>query len=265
MPDSETQSASVSLKPRQYLKYAGLALAALAGAAVMVVELGVARVRTPVFGGSITVWAIVIATTMLALAMGYTVGGFLADRMGGLRVAAQAAIFGALLCTTIPFLRMPIIYATIDLSTVLGATVGSLVLIAPALFFFSQVSPAVIRGLAADGVSHVGITAGGIYALSTLGSLVGTLGAVWLFLYTPITLGFIGISLLVVLPALMIRPLAGGAAVLLIGAVFGFSMLATGPDVISGMNARGNHTELLYKGHSLYGEMRVIEEAGRFR
>jgi spermidine synthase len=231
----------------------------------MVVELGVARVLTPVFGGSITVWAIVIATTMLALALGYAVGGYLADRIGGLRVAAYTAILGALMSTTIPFLRMPVIEATIDLSTVTGATLGALVLIAPALFFFSQVSPALIRGLAADGVSHVGITAGGIYALSTLGSLVGTLGAVWLFLYTPITLGFIGVSLLVVLPALVIRPLAGGLAVLTVGAVFGFQLLATGPEQISGMNKRGNYCEVLYQGHSLYGELRVIEEGKRFR
>jgi len=242
-----------------------LALATVAGAAVMVVELGVARVLTPVFGGSITVWAIVIATTMLALALGYAVGGYLADRMGGLRVAAYAAILGALLCTMIPFLRMPVIDATIDLSTMLGATIGALALIAPALFFFSQVSPALIRGLAADGVNHVGITAGGIYALSTLGSLVGTLGAVWLFLYMPITLGFIGISLLVVLPALLIRPLAGGAALLLIGSVFAYLLMATEEQQLSGMNDHGKFCEVLYKGHSLYGELRVIEEGGRFR
>ena len=238
MQKPDTQSSSQTVKPRQYLKYTGLALATVAGAAVMVVELGVARVLTPVFGGSITVWAIVIATTMLALALGYAIGGYLADRFGGLRVAAHAAILGALLCTAIPFLRIPVIEATIDLSTILGATVVALLLIAPALFFFSQVSPALIRGLSDDGVGHVGITAGGIYAVSTLGSLVGTLGAVWLFLYMPITLGFIGISLLVLLPALIIRPLAGGLALLLIGSVFTLQFMKTGPEQISGLNAR---------------------------
>jgi spermidine synthase len=265
MPHTDTQSDSQIIQSRQYLKYAGLLLAAIAGAAVMVVELGVARVLTPVFGGSIAVWAIVIATTMLALALGYAVGGYLADRVGGLRVAAYAAILGALLCTTIPFLRIPIIKATIEWSTLSGTLIGALVLIAPTLFFFSQVSPALIRGLAADGVSHVGITAGGIYAVSTLGSLVGTLGAVWLFLYMPITFGFIGISLLVVMPALLFKPLAGGVAAFLIGAVFGYQWIVSEPQRISAMNDRGNFCEVLYKGHSLYGELRVIEENGRFR
>ena len=240
-------------------------MAAFAGAAVMVVELGVARVLTPVFGGSITVWAIVIATTMLALALGYAVGGFLADRFGGLRVAAYAAITGAVLCATVPFLRIPVINATIDLSTLVGATVGALVLIAPALFFFSQVSPALIRGLAGDGVSHVGVTAGGIYAISTLGSLAGTLGAVWLFLYTPITIGFIGIALLVVVPALLIRPMAGVMVLLLIGSLFGYQLMVVESEQISGINARGKMCKVLYKGHSHYGELRVIEEGGRYR
>ena len=85
MSISDTRSISHDGMTHRYLKFTGLALAMVAGAAVMVVELGVARVLTPVFGGSITVWAIVIATTMLALAMGYAVGGYLADRFGGQR------------------------------------------------------------------------------------------------------------------------------------------------------------------------------------
>ena len=265
MSQTDTQPDNRIPESRQYFKYTGLVLAAVAGAAIMVVELGVARVLTPVFGGSITVWAIVIATTMLALALGYAVGGYFADRFGGLRVAAYAAIIGALLCSTIPFLRIPVIDATVDLSTLVGATVGALVLIAPALFFFSQVSPALIRGLASDGISHVGVTAGGIYAVSTLGSLVGTLGAVWLFLYTPIMLGFISMSVLVVLPALLIRPKTGSVSLLVIGGVLGYQLLADGPERITGMNARGKHCEVLYKGHSLYGELRVREEGERFR
>ena len=41
--------------------------------------------------------------------------------------------------------------------------------------------------------------------------------------------------------------------------------MASEPQQISGLNARGKYCEVLYKGHSLYGELRVIEEGGRFR
>jgi hypothetical protein len=143
---------------------------------------------------------------MLALAAGYAFGGYRADRSGGLVVASRTAVVGALLCAVIPLVRLPLIEATIGLSTLFGATVVALVLIAPALFFLSQVSPALIRGLASDGVAHVGVTAGGIYAISTLGSLIGTLAAVWLFLYLPLLAGFVGTAVLVVLPVLLLRP-----------------------------------------------------------
>ena len=56
-------------------------------------------------------------------------------------ITGRAAVIGALLCACIPLVRIPLIEATIGLSTLYGASVVALVLIAPALFFFSQVSP----------------------------------------------------------------------------------------------------------------------------
>jgi hypothetical protein len=103
--------------PRGWFLVTALLLAALAGAAVMVVELGVARILTPVFGGSISVCAIVIATTMLALAAGYAFGGYRAERTGGVILACRAGATGALLCALIPYLRVPLIAHTIDLAT----------------------------------------------------------------------------------------------------------------------------------------------------
>ena len=243
-----------------------LGLAAVAGAAVMVVELGVARILTPVFGGSITVWALVIATTMLALAAGYAFGGRRADVKGGLLVARRAAVFGALLCAAIPFVRPPLIAATIDLSTITGAAIAALVLIAPSLFFLSQVSPALIRGLSSDGIGHVGGTAGGIYAVSTVGSLVGTLGAVWVFLYAPLTAAFLGTALLTVTPALLLRaPVAGAAAAMLtIAVLLGMSLTGGTPEV-SALNADGKVYRLLAKRQTLYGELRVVEAGEDFR
>ena len=131
--------------PRGWIRLTALLLAAFSGAAVMVVELGVARILTPVFGGSISVWAIVIATTMLALAAGYAFGGYRADRSGGVVVANRAASIGALLCAAIPFVRLPLMVNTIDLDTLAGAGIVATVLIVPALFFLGQVSPALIR------------------------------------------------------------------------------------------------------------------------
>ena len=230
----------------------------------MVVELGVARVLTPVFGGSISVWAIVIATTMLALAAGYAYGGYRADRGGGMVVAGRAAVIGALLCAAIPLIRLPLIEATIELSTLAGAATVALVLIAPSLFFLSQVSPALIRGLASDGVTHVGVTAGGIYAVSTLGSLFGTLAAVWLFLYLPLASGFLATAVLVALPVLLLRPVAAGTALAGMAVLLA---LAAGPLVklSAGEAVHEQGFSLLETRYSPYGELRVIEQQDRVR
>ena len=75
MPQVNAKAANPDRPPQRAL---ALLLAGVAGAAVMVVELGVARILTPVFGGSITVWA---------LAAGYAFGGRRADVSGGMRVA----------------------------------------------------------------------------------------------------------------------------------------------------------------------------------
>jgi spermidine synthase len=241
-----------------------LLLAALAGAAVMVVELGVARILTPVFGGSISVWAIVIATTMLALAAGYAFGGYRADRTGGVIVACRAAAIGAVLCALIPFAREPLIASTIDLATLTGATIMAITLIAPSLFFLSQVSPALIRGLTAEAGGQVGVTAGGIYAVSTVGSLIGTLAAVWLFLYLPLMLGFIATALLVLIPVVILRPVAGVAGLVIGGVLFG-SALTPDPGQVTARDGHGRSFELLDKRKSPYGEIRVVGLESHYR
>jgi hypothetical protein len=137
-------------------------LAAFSGAAVMVVELGAARMLTPVFGGGIGVWAIVIALTMVGLATGYALGGHWADRFGGAIVARRAALLGAVSIALLPTIRPPLLRATADLPTELGSFLAGTVLLLPCLVFLGQVSPALIRGLTGPDGSHVGGTAGGV-------------------------------------------------------------------------------------------------------
>jgi spermidine synthase len=230
----------------------------------MVVELGVARILTPVFGGSIAVWAIVLATTMLALAAGYAFGGYRADRKGGVVVACRAAAIGAVLCAAVPWLRLPLIEATVDLPTLAGAALAAAVLLAPSLFFLGQVSPSLIRGLATGGVSHVGGTAGGVYAISTLGSLVGTLAAAWLFLYTPLAVGFVRTAALVVLPAMLLRAVAAIAGAVMVTLAAGV-LAADGTPRVTGMNPFGQPCRLVTKRHSPYGELRVVDQDDQFR
>ncbi|MHB8051559.1 MAG: fused MFS/spermidine synthase, partial [Coriobacteriia bacterium] len=55
------------------------------GAALMGLEMVAARVLAPYLGNSIYVWGSVISVVMIALSLGYALGGQLADRFGAAR------------------------------------------------------------------------------------------------------------------------------------------------------------------------------------
>ena len=58
----------------------------ISGGAVMILELLGTRIIAPYYGVSLYVWSSLISVTMIALALGYYCGGFLADRYPKLRL-----------------------------------------------------------------------------------------------------------------------------------------------------------------------------------
>jgi spermidine synthase len=148
------------------------------GAVLMALEILSSRILAPRFGSSVYVWGSIISVFLAALAAGYAWGGRLADRdptFTGLgRMVTWAAAAQALL----------LVFGT-RLADLLGAWTGAApwgtllaatLLFAPPAVLLATLSPYAVR-LAAHDLEHLGHTAGRLYALSTLGSLVGTLGA----------------------------------------------------------------------------------------
>lgn len=180
------------------------------GAVLMALEILASRVLAPHFGNSVYVWGSIISVFLAALSLGYLWGGRLADREPSLaalgRLIALAAVFQAVL-----------LLAGSRLAAVLGEWTGhspggtllaSSVLFGPVSVLLATVSPYAVR-LAASDITGLGNTAGRLYALSTLGSLAGTLGAT--FLLIPfLTLPHI-LELLLALTALTALAALGGA------------------------------------------------------
>lgn len=151
------------------------------GAALMGLEMVAARVLAPYLGNSIYVWGAVISVVMIALSVGYALGGQLADRFGAARsmplVISAAGLFTALA----PLVAETVLPSVADL----GARAGSLAA-AVAIYFvpsllLAMVSPLGVRLAARHGMAHLGRSTGNLYAVSTAGSIVGTLGtSFWL-------------------------------------------------------------------------------------
>jgi spermidine synthase len=158
------------------------ALAALvfgAGTGSLATEIAASRMLAPYFGSSTIVWANLIGIVLAGLAVGYWLGGRLADRRPERRLLGVIVLAAALWVAMTPFVARPFLDAAVgnldDASA--GAVIGSffavLLLFAPAVVLLGMVSPFAIR-LALTDVASAGAVAGRFYALSTFGSLLGT-------------------------------------------------------------------------------------------
>src|SRR3954452_18188005 len=143
-------------------------------------EIAAVRLLSPYFGASTVVWANTIGVVLVALSVGYWLGGRLADRHPHMRGLCLVALTAAVLLALVPFVADPLLNVGVDAldEVSAGAFIGSLaavlVLVAVPVMLLGAVSPYAIR-LAVSKVEEAGTVAGLLYALSTAGSLLGTL------------------------------------------------------------------------------------------
>src|SRR6185295_5716162 len=124
-------------------------------------------------GTSHFVWTAQIAVTLVALAIGYYFGGWLVGRstkLGRLYICILlAAIY---LCVSV-LVREPIAYACLEFRLALGALLTSTLLFFVPLTLLATTGPFLIRVLT-QSVNAVGEQVGRLFAISTLGSVAGT-------------------------------------------------------------------------------------------
>jgi spermidine synthase len=155
------------------------ALVFCAGAGALATEIAAARLLAPYYGSSTVVWANVIGLVLASLSLGYWLGGRIADRRPSPRVLGGIVVAAAVLVAFVPFAAKPLLDLSVEgldeLSA--GSAIGSffavLALFAPPVTLLGMVAPFALR-LAIDDVTAAGSVAGRLYALSTIGSLLGT-------------------------------------------------------------------------------------------
>ena len=149
------------------------------GAGSLGAEIAAARLLAPWFGASTIVWANTIAVVLVALSIGYALGGRFADRAPHTAGLARIVLVAAVLLAVVPFVSGPFLHQAVravdelSAATFIGSLVGVGVLLAVPLVLLGMVSPYAVR-LEVDHVADAGRTAGRLYAISTVGSLTGT-------------------------------------------------------------------------------------------
>lgn len=146
------------------------------GAVLMALEIVGSRILAPYFGSSVYVWGSLISIFLAALSAGYYLGGVAADRWPRTGALALALAAAGVLILALPVESRPILeaFSTWDLGPRASPLLASVVLFVLPSLLLGMTSPFAIK-LAATDLATVGNTAGVLYAISTAGSIAGTL------------------------------------------------------------------------------------------
>ena len=169
------------MKPDNLKNYFAYLTCFTTGLVILIIELVSFRLLAPYFGTSSYVTGIIINTVLLALAIGYYIGGYTADKY-------KSMIFPyiIILLTSIYLLIFLYLYPTIlNHMSYTNAILGSFLSIF-SIFFIPMITlafipPYLIKMLTS--IDNIGKTAGKIYALSTFGSIIG--GILTTFIFIP--------------------------------------------------------------------------------
>ncbi|MFN8592863.1 MAG: fused MFS/spermidine synthase [Thermomicrobiales bacterium] len=202
------------------------------GFASIGVELTASRLMAPYFGSSTFIWASLIGLTLLFLSLGYLLGGRIADRRPDPQVLYAACALAAVTIGLLPLVARPLLlgsltaFQQLDAGAFYGSLFGTLVLLAPPIILLGFISPFAIRLQLTD-VDSAGQTAGGLYALSTVGSIAGSFLPVLVFiplLGTNAT--FLTLALVLLIPSLTGLALARAGRLVMVVALFALTVPA---------------------------------------
>ena len=151
----------------------------ISGMTTLGIEFAASRLLGGVFGTSNLVWAAIIGLILVYLTIGYSVGGRWADKSPKTETFYSIMIWGAFSAGIVPFIARPVLFAAADafdqlqVGVLLGAFSAVLILLIVPITLLGMVSPFAIRLILTDS-EEAGKTSGRIYAISTLGSFLGT-------------------------------------------------------------------------------------------
>ena len=238
----------------------------ISGMTTLGIEFAASRLLGSVFGTSNLVWAAIIGLILIYLTVGYTLGGRWADKNPNYKTFYTILIWGAFSAGIVPFIARPVLYAAADafdqlqIGVLFGAFSAVLVLLVVPITLLGTVSPFAIRLVLTDS-KDAGKTAGRIYAISTLGSFLGT--------FTPdlLLIPWLGTRLTFVVFSLVLL----GVALVGLFLVEGWRsvlkwiwmpVIIVGLAFLWGSGPVKTHTSQIYEKESSYNYIQVLEVDG---
>jgi spermidine synthase len=264
---SETWIIIIKILVRQFMKQRYLYFTVFAsGMTTLAIELAASRLLGSVFGTSNLVWASIIGLILIYLTMGYFIGGWWADRSPYTGTFYRILAWGAFTSGIIPFISKPVLrYAAdafdqLEVGILFGSFSVVLVLFIVPVTLLGTISPFAIR-LALRDSREAGKIAGRIYAISTMGSFIGTFLPVLVLIPligTTYTFLFFGYFLLLVAYLGLWRS-SGWRSVLYLGWMMVILVIL---GVFSGSGSIKATIGQIYETESAYNYIQVLEVDG---
>lgn len=147
----------------------------LSGAVVMMLELTGSRILAPFVGTSTFIWTSLIGVILASLSLGYYLGGKKADEDPTAQRLSKILLFAGLCIGVVAVVNQTVLSVVTHAGTSLrwGAALSATILFGPPAYLLGMVSPQAVR-IRMNDVSKAGTTIGQLYALSSLGSILGT-------------------------------------------------------------------------------------------
>lgn len=238
----------------------------ISGMTTLAAELAAARLIGNVFGTSNLVWASIIGLILIYLTAGYFLGGRWADQNPTAGELYRVLAWGAFTLGLVPYIAGPVLrsaanaFEGLNVGILAGSFVAVLVLFIVPITLLGTISPFAIR-LSVDDTSKAGTTSGQIYAISTLGSFIGT------FLPTLVTIPTIGtrLTFLVFSLLLLFVALAGLGRFASQREMFKFMWMPVVLAIVAAFSANQslkNNKGQIYETESAYNYIQVQEIGG---
>jgi spermidine synthase len=229
-------------------------------------ELTASRLMGNVFGSSNLVWASIIGLILIYLTVGYFLGGRLADKRPEHKTLFTVMLWGGFTVGLVPIVSRPILrfaataFDQLQMGDLFGSFAVVMVLFIIPITLLGMVSPIAIR-LAITTPEEAGMISGRIYAISTLGSFIGTFLPVLVLIPTLGTTNtFISISIVLLAVALIGLGMSEGWRKALVW-LWMPVVLAISAVLWAGGAFKDTHGQIIEK-ESAYNYIEVIERNG---
>ena len=146
----------------------------IVNAVYMILELIASRILSPYFGNSSIVWTSVIGIIMLSSSIGNYIGGIIADKEKLKRNVKYILMVSGISVLIIPLMQSTILtwLTSITNNIKIGAVIATIILFFIPSMLVGFLSPIIIK-LKMEDLKTAGKTSGKIYAITTLGCIVG--------------------------------------------------------------------------------------------